>query len=128
MSKFVSGHLSRKASADLSAKQFFIVKLDTNGEVALASAATDAFIGVLQNKPKAGETAEIRLVNAEGTLKVVLGGTVAKDAMVTADSAGKGVSTTTVGNYVLGMALEAGVAGDIIEVLPIAHRRYAATS
>lgn len=128
MSTYVSGHFTREAAADLSAKQYFIVKLDSNGKVALAAAATDAFIGVLQNKPKSGENAEVRLINAEGTLKVKLGGTVSKDGLVTANSSGKGVATTTVGDFLLGRAMEAGVDGDIIEVLPIGHQRYAAIS
>lgn len=122
-----SRNRSFKAGADLSAKQYFIVKL-SSGNVVLASAATDIILGVLQNKPKSGENADVTLANAQGTVKVVAGGSISAGNMVTADSAGKAVATTTVGNYILGMALEDADSGDVFEVMPIAHRRYAATS
>lgn len=49
------------AAADLSAKQYFLVKRDsTAGQCALVSGATDKPIGVLQNKPAAaGRAAEV---------------------------------------------------------------------
>lgn len=51
---------SFKAGADLSAKQFYFVKLDTTvGQVVVCAAATDIPIGILQNKPTSGEEAEI---------------------------------------------------------------------
>jgi len=48
-----------EAAADLSAKQFHFVKLDSNGKAALCAAATDVPCGVLQNKPSAGQAATI---------------------------------------------------------------------
>lgn len=52
---------TRAAAADLSTKQFFLVKRDTTaGRCALVAAATDIPIGILQNKPAAaGRAAEI---------------------------------------------------------------------
>lgn len=47
------------AGADLSAKQFYAVELTAANTVSVASAATDAGIGILQNKPKAGEAARV---------------------------------------------------------------------
>lgn len=44
---------TRKAAADLSTKQFFFVKLDSSGNVALCSGATDKPYGILQDKPSA---------------------------------------------------------------------------
>lgn len=108
-----------EAAADLSTKQYFIVKVDTNGKLALASSALDPIVGVLQNKPIAGEGALYRF---GGTSKVKLGGTVAAGAWVTTDANGEGVATTTDGNITVGMALEAGVDADIIELqLNIQH-------
>lgn len=103
---------SKEAAADLSAKQYYFVKVDTSGKIALAAAATDAIVGVLQNTPASGEQATYRF---GGTAKIVLGGTVDEGEWVTSDSNGKGVATTTDGNIAV-RALEAGVAGDIIEV------------
>lgn len=108
---------------DLSAKQYFIVKRGSAAnDVILADAATDALVGILMNKPTAAQNATVRLLNAQGTCKVKLGGTVAVGAWLTTDSAGKAISTTTDGDEIVGKALEAGVSGDIIEIV-LAHGR-----
>jgi hypothetical protein len=121
MSQFQEGPLlSFLAGADLSAKQYTVVKHGTNKETIVnSSAATDKHIGVLQNKPKSGQEASVRPFNAQGTGKVKLGGNVTKGAYLTADSAGEAVATTAQGDIVFGIAHEAGSDGDIIEYLPI---------
>jgi hypothetical protein len=103
------------AGADLSAKTHYIVKLDSSGNAVLASAGTDALVGVLQNYPASGEQAVYAF---GGTAKVVAGGTIAIGAWVTADSNGKAVATTTVGNVILGqyVGTAAAAAGDLVEV------------
>lgn len=106
---------SREAGADLSAKQYFVIKTDANGKYILATAATDAIRGVLVNAPKLGETADVALVNGSGTFKVLAGGTIAKDAFLTTDANGKAIATTTTGNRVFGRAVAAAVSGDIVE-------------
>lgn len=112
------------ANADLSAKQYFIVKLDTDGVgVVLASAASDFSLGTLENKPASGEGASVHMRNGAGTHKVVLGGSVsAVGGKLTADSAGKAVVTTNSGDHIIGYALQTGSAGDIIEYMPSADR------
>ena len=107
-----------KAGADLSAKQFFIVKLTAAGIVGLASAATDAIIGVLQNKPTSGDNADVKLRNSAGTGKVIAGGNIAINDRLTANADGKAIATTTAGNQVFGRAIETAVAGDIFEYMP----------
>lgn len=108
-----------KAGADLSAKQYFIVKLDTDQDtVVLASAGTDFLIGTIENKPKANENASVLLRSGGATGKVVLGGSVSAGNFLTADSAGKAVATTSGGDEILGRALKDGSAGDIIEYTP----------
>lgn len=49
------------AAADYSAaaNQYKAVKLTAKGEVTLCTAITDKVIGILQNRPAAGETAEV---------------------------------------------------------------------
>lgn len=47
------------ASADLSAKQFYYVKMSGALTVDVCSGATDIPIGVLQNKPTSGQNAEV---------------------------------------------------------------------
>ena len=49
------------ASADLSAKQFYIVKMSGDNTVTVCAAVTDVPIGVLQNKPASGEQAVVRI-------------------------------------------------------------------
>lgn len=103
-----------EAAADLDTKQYFIVRLDTNGKAVLAAGATGLLIGVLQNEPKSGEGALVRFV---GTTKVKAGGTIAIGDYVTSDANGKAVATTTAGDVVMGRALEAAVADDVVEIL-----------
>ena len=129
MSQSVYGPIkSFKTATDLSAKQYFIVKLSAAQTVALASAATDILIGVLRNEPESGQAAEVHMINGGASAKVKAGGTISAGDMITSDSAGKAVATTTTGNYVLGMALEAAVDGDVFEFAPMNHARYAATA
>lgn len=116
MSQFVEGsnkgYVATAALAD-----GIIVKL-ASGNVVVSAAATNKFIGVTVGAIAAGETGTIRLRSTAGTLKVKTGGTIAVGDRVTSDAAGKAVATTTAADEVLGMALEAGVTGDFIEVMP----------
>lgn len=54
--------ITLEAAADLSAKQYYFVKVDADGKAAVCAALTDVPVGVLQNKPTAGQTAEIVVV------------------------------------------------------------------
>ena len=47
------------AGGDLSTKQFYAVELTAPNTINVTNAATDAAIGILQNKPKAGEAATV---------------------------------------------------------------------
>ncbi len=115
---------SYEAAADLSAKQYFAVKLDsTANRVALAGAGVG--VGILQNKPAAiGRGAEVRhlgisrhVVDGNATA-IVIG------SKITADSAGKGVVADTAGDIAYAEALEAStVDGDEISVLMIGPTR-----
>lgn len=103
------------AAADLSAKQYTFVKLNSSGEVAAAAAATDIPIGVLQNAPTSGTEAEVLVV---GGTKIVAGAAIAEGAQIGTSSAGKAValvagSDTT--KYVAGALLtESGADGNIV--------------
>lgn len=103
------------AAADLSAKQFYFVKIDTSGKAALCAAATDKPIGVLQNTPKADEEAVITVV---GGTKVVASASLDEGILIGTTSAGKaGAKTpgTDTTNYVVGtVILAAGADGDVL--------------
>lgn len=94
-----------------------------SGQAVVATAATDAIIGITQGKYAAGETASIKLRSGAGTVKVKIGGTVAVGAKLTSNASGALITTTTTGNEIVAIALEAGASGDFIEAMP-ANDRY----
>lgn len=106
---------SFKSTNDLSAAEFLIVAQDASndGSVVAAAASTDPIVGVLQNKPKAGEPA---LVQWAGSSKVIAGGTVTRGDRVTSDASGHAVTTTTNKAVIVGVALQSAVSGDIFEI------------
>src|SRR5215471_18473950 len=63
----IEGYLAVKlpgvtASADLSAKQYYFVKMSGVGTVDVCAATTDKTIGVLQNAPTSGQAADVLVV------------------------------------------------------------------
>lgn len=54
--------ISLVAGADLSAKQFYFVKLNSSGQAVVCAAVTDIPVGILQNTPASGSVAEITVV------------------------------------------------------------------
>ena len=84
----------------------------TDGSVKLATASTDAIIGVSDEiTVNAGERIDVVL---SGSAEVVCGGAIARGAQVSADATGKAVVGT---GRVVGIALQAGATGDVIDVL-----------
>ena len=59
------------AAADLSAKQFYFVKLASATTVNVCTAITDLPIGILQNDPASGEQAVVR-INSQQQATVAL--------------------------------------------------------
>lgn len=106
---------------DLSGNQFYLVKLDpANAEqVLLCSAHTDLPIGVLQNKPEAGEAAQVR---TDGVTKALAGATVNPGDEVGTDATGRFVTKNNTatgadfGDYVRGICLDGGTVGVLITV------------
>jgi hypothetical protein len=117
------------AAADLSAKQFHLIKIDGTGKAALAGLGEDA-IGVLQNKPASGQAATVRI---NGKSKVVAdvaltaGQLVKSSVDAQAAVATKGSTNTSdagaaadalVGSNVVGVVLEGTAnAGEIASIL-----------
>jgi hypothetical protein len=101
-----------RAFADLSAKQFYFVKLTANG-IELCAAATDKPWGVLQNDPTAGQPAEVMRI---GVTKLISGGTIPISSAIGTDANGKAAAKvlgTDTTNFVAGVNDEAAVASDI---------------
>lgn len=109
---------SFKAGGDLSAKQFYFVKLSAADTVVVCSGATDIPVGVLQNKPAQNETAEVLIlgeskVSADAALAV--GVQIGTSADGQADA--KTVSTDST-EYVCGtVTVASGAAADICSAL-----------
>jgi hypothetical protein len=105
------------ANADLSAKQFFCIKVTTTaGKVDLNTTSGGPVIGILQNKPKSGEEA---MVATAGVSKCVAGAAVSMGDLLMSDGAGKVITfVPSTSNKCIGQALEATVNGanDVIAV------------
>ena len=104
------------AAADLSAKQYYFVKLSAANTVNVCTAITDIPIGILQNKPESGEAATVCLfgiskVSADGTLAA--GNIIGTSADSQADAIAAGTDTTV---YTMGQALETAAAGDTVSM------------
>ena len=86
--------------------------------VVLASAATDALVGV-STEIAADPNERIDVIH-QGIADVQLGGTVTRGALITSNATGQGVAAAPAAganNRYIGTALIAGVSGDIIPVL-----------
>jgi hypothetical protein len=102
-----------EAGADLSAKQFYFVSVASDGQIDPTGDGLDAD-GVLQDAPAAAGRAA--LVAIAGKVKVVCGGVVTRGGPVASDADGKAVNAAS-GDIILGVALETGASGRIIEIL-----------
>lgn len=101
-----------EAGQDLSTKQFYIVKLASDGQIDPAGAANTQSEGVLQNDPSAaGREA---LVCVAGVTKVVAGEAIAVGDSIATDTSGKAVVAAS-GEFILGKALTA--AGADLDIL-----------
>ena len=94
-----------EAAADLSAKQFYFVKLTSAGKVDVCAAVTDVPIGVLQNKPTAGQAATVMII---GITKLVADAAVDEGNIIGTGADGQ-AQPVTVGTettvYIAGQAL-----------------------
>jgi hypothetical protein len=107
------------AGADLTAKQYTFCKLNTSGQAIGCSVVGEIAYGVLQNDPAQGSAAMLAYA---GITKVTAGGTIAANAPVATNATGLAVAAAT-GNYILGIARNGGVAGDVISILLTAEGR-----
>lgn len=107
------------AGADLTTKQFRLVKLNDAGELVLAGAGDRAF--PLQDKPAKGQNGTVAMAGAP---KAEAGGEIKAGKPLSSNSEGKLVEATptaveaekvtALGTAVIGYSLEPGVAGDIL--------------
>lgn len=109
------------AGADLSALQYYAVAIDDGGYAVNGAEA----IGILQNKPKTGEGADIGYL---GTMKFRAADTIAKGDKLTVTAAGTMVLAGS-GYYIVGKAWAAATSGSVgTGVFNFANPTYAFSS
>ncbi len=103
-----------KAGEALTAKQFYFVKLNADGDV-VACGNNEVSIGILQNYPADEKAARVRLL---GTSKLVMNEGCDEGEALTSTSTGVGEVVDNADEYAGAIALEASLAQDqVIEVL-----------
>lgn len=106
------------AGEDLSAKQYYFVKLSAAKTVVACSGTTDIAIGVLQNKPESGEAARVRLL---GPTKVIADAALTYDDLVGTSADGQAavmVNGTDTTKYPRGyVETPASNAGEVAEIM-----------
>lgn len=107
--------VSYPAAEDLTGDQFRFVVLEA-GKVRRPDSASERALGVLQNRPAAGQAAQVR---TNGVSKLVAGGAINENAQVKAEyvsasDAGKGLATTTTGDKVRGICVLPATAEDAL--------------
>lgn len=107
------------AGADLSTKQWYAVELTAANTVNVPNAATDAAIGILQNKPKAGEAATVMHLGrsygiADGSSVAIAvgdfvgpaaGGVLVKKATADFSTLGRALTAAAAANVLIEVAL-----------------------
>lgn len=101
------------AAADLSAKQFYLLKVAANGTVDLQTSAGGAILGVLQDKPISGQVANVMVA---GVSKVRAGGTLAANDPIQAHTDGTAIKAIT-GDISCGTVLIGAASGELATCL-----------
>lgn len=103
------------AGADLSAKQYHFVTVNSSGQAVAVSSDGGAGIGVLQNNPDAaGKSATIAIA---GVTKTAASASISAGVRVASDNAGKAGAVGSGDDFVMGVALEAMASGGIYPML-----------
>src|SRR5262245_19910766 len=107
-----------KANADLSAKQFFLMKFTAADTVDLVGAVTDRCVGVLTNAPKANQAASVQVLGIAKVVSDGSGTSIAAGDILAADTSGRVVKNATADRLSIGIAMDASTtAGAVIRVL-----------
>jgi hypothetical protein len=104
------------AGADLSAKQFYCIKLNSSGQGVLSGAGENA-LGILQDKPASGQVGAVCCL---GKSMAIYGASVTAGQNLTPDANGKLVPATG-SDAVVAVAAESGSSGDICSVYVVSR-------
>src|SRR6266849_1048962 len=104
-------------TADLTGKAGYVMAYDTSNveQVVVANAQTLPICGILlvENQQTLTKSRVTVVTGSLGTVQGVYGGTISIGDWLTADTAGKLITTTTNKDHVVARALEAGSTGEI---------------
>lgn len=106
------------AVEDLSTYQYFLV-VNSTGGVGRVGTAGARLAGILQNKPKASEAADVTML---GYSRVKAGGTIALGDAISSTASGTATSAAS-GDYIIGQAITAVASGGIFDAM-ICHTGY----
>lgn len=109
-----------EAGADLSSGRYLICQQEADGDVILATAATQNLVGVLLNKPAAENRAAV--VRMLGPVKCIASASIDEGDAITATTGGKAVATTTDTQIVIGYALTAASGVNVLFKLMLTGR------
>lgn len=104
------------AAADLTGKLNCLAKIGSTG-IDVQTTAGGMVLGTITEENVAGKSVTVQL---DGIGKVIAGGNIARGDRLAPDTNGHAVADTTAGHATFGIALEAGVSG---EVVPFAFAR-----
>lgn len=102
---------ARNAGADLSGNLHYLCKVDSDGDIILTAARADTALGVIFEAAAADKPVTVQ---TGGIGKVICGEAIAAGELIGCGTDGKAVDADTANDYVLGIALTAGDADDII--------------
>lgn len=102
---------ARNAGADLSEKLHYLVKVDSDGDIILTSARTDAAIGVIYEAADQDKPVTIQF---GGIGKVICGETIAAGERICPGTDGRALDADTASDVVVGIALQGGDENEII--------------
>lgn len=117
--------ISRPTATDLSEKQYYVVKHDSNEKVVL-STANDKSLGILQNAPDGSTNEATANVRTGGISKAILAEAVTFGQFLTPTSAGTLEVCDAANEEYIAKALTSGDASDLISVL-ICHGEVTAS-
>ena len=106
------------SAADYSSTPYRLVRISAADTVTRVDAPSDPNkwpIGILTDEVGAASGDPVS-VQMSGIAKLEAGGTIAAGNAITTDADGKGVVTTTVADFCIGIALEAASSGEIFSV------------
>lgn len=110
--------LTLPGAADYSSYQYCCIK-SVAGVATLCASQGEDGIGILYTNPDAaGKDAVIAMLNGSSVVKVLLGATVAADALVTPEATTGRMGAVATGDYVWGRLKTGGDDGEIVEMYP----------